>query len=406
MNRGNGGFIGILKEPTTTSGSGVYGLYEQQENALANIWPNKFIPNAPTIGTATQTSSTSATVTFTAPAYNGNDTITQYIATSSPGGVIGTLNQAGSGTITVNGLSQGTPYTFTVVAVNSIGQSIPSGPSNQITTPISINVEYLVVAGGGGGGAGQGGGGGAGGYRTSTLSATPGTPYTVTVGGGGQGGTIFQQNRLAAPGSPSVFASITGNGGGGGGNDDGTGPSGATGQPGGSGGGGGAGGGPFPGGPGNQGNPGGNGGNNLSGGGGGGAGGGGSPAPNGVTGGAGGIGAPNSITGSAVYYAGGGGGCGNSTGGAGTPTTGGGGSSNGGDPSNGNPGTVNTGGGGGASRGSVGVAGTGGPGVVIIAYPTAHNALSSINPGLSYDQPSRPGFRVYRFTGGTGPIQW
>jgi hypothetical protein len=25
---------------------------------------------------------------------------------------------------------------------------------------------------------------------------------------------------------------------------------------------------------------------------------------------------------------------------------------------------------------------------------------------LSYDQPTRAGYRVYRFTGGTGTIQW
>jgi hypothetical protein len=47
-------------------------------------------------------------------------------------------------------------------------------------------VEYLVVAGGGGGGESSAGGGGAGGFRTGTgHPVTPGTPYTITVGGGG-----------------------------------------------------------------------------------------------------------------------------------------------------------------------------------------------------------------------------
>jgi hypothetical protein len=32
--------------------------------------------------------------------------------------------------------------------------------------------------------------------------------------------------------------------------------------------------------------------------------------------------------------------------------------------------------------------------------------LASISGGLSYDQPSRTGYRVYRFTGGTGTISW
>ena len=88
MNRGNGGFIGILKEPTTSSASGVSSLYEQQENKLANIWPGT-VPNAPTIGTATATGSGSATVTFTAPSYNGGATITSYTAVSSPGNITG-----------------------------------------------------------------------------------------------------------------------------------------------------------------------------------------------------------------------------------------------------------------------------------------------------------------------------
>jgi hypothetical protein len=44
--------------------------------------------------------------------------------------------------------------------------------------------------------------------------------------------------------------------------------------------------------------------------------------------------------------------------------------------------------------------------VVIIAYPDSSAALSSISGGLSYTQPTRTGYRVYRFTGGTGTISW
>ena len=92
------------------------------------------VPNAPTIGTATATGSTTATITFTAPAFDGNSTITSYTATSSPGGITGTLSQAGSGTITVSGLTPSTSYTFTVTATNAIGTSDPSSASNSITT--------------------------------------------------------------------------------------------------------------------------------------------------------------------------------------------------------------------------------------------------------------------------------
>ena len=91
-------------------------------------------PGAPTIGTATQTGSSTATVVFTQPVSNGGSTITSYTATSSPSGITGTLSQAGSGTITVSGLDALTAYTFTVTATNSAGTSSASGSSNSITT--------------------------------------------------------------------------------------------------------------------------------------------------------------------------------------------------------------------------------------------------------------------------------
>ena len=51
-------------------------------------------PDAPTIRSCTNLHS-QATVSFTAPSSNGGSTITSYTATSSPGGISGTLNQAG-----------------------------------------------------------------------------------------------------------------------------------------------------------------------------------------------------------------------------------------------------------------------------------------------------------------------
>ncbi|MEI6680734.1 MAG: FISUMP domain-containing protein [Mariniphaga sp.] len=91
-------------------------------------------PDAPTIGTATVSGvSGTATVTFTAPASNGGAAITSYTATSSPGSLTATLSQAGSGTITFTGLTNGTAYTFTVTATNSVGTGAASDPSNSVT---------------------------------------------------------------------------------------------------------------------------------------------------------------------------------------------------------------------------------------------------------------------------------
>jgi len=105
----------------------------------------------------------------------------------------------------------------------------------------SIQVEYLVIAGGGGGGLAnvglnQGGGaGGAGGYLAATdLFLSLGTSYTVTVGAGGNG--TASSAAVGSNGSNSVFSTITSTGGGGGGSNS---PSG--GSSGGSGGGGGLG---------------------------------------------------------------------------------------------------------------------------------------------------------------------
>jgi alpha-tubulin suppressor-like RCC1 family protein len=120
------------------TGTNSYGNSSANSNATANI--SAIAPDAPTIGTATVTGSTTATVSFTAPASDGGATITTYTATSSPGGITGTLNQAGSGTITVSGLSASTSYTFTVTATNSAGTSAASAASNSITTPLAGNI--------------------------------------------------------------------------------------------------------------------------------------------------------------------------------------------------------------------------------------------------------------------------
>lgn len=91
-------------------------------------------PMPPTIGTATATGATTATVAYTAPDDDGDATITSYVATATPGGQTGALATATSGTITVSGLSPSTTYTFAVQAVNSAGSSGPSWASNSITT--------------------------------------------------------------------------------------------------------------------------------------------------------------------------------------------------------------------------------------------------------------------------------
>jgi hypothetical protein len=86
-------------------------------------------PGAPTIGTATA-GNAGATVSFSVPANNGGAAITGYTVTASPGGLAAT----GTGSpITVAGLANGTAYTFTVKATNSVGTGPSSAASNAVT---------------------------------------------------------------------------------------------------------------------------------------------------------------------------------------------------------------------------------------------------------------------------------
>ena len=101
------------------------------------------VPNAPTGAMATS-GNASATVSFVPPSFNGHAAITSYTVTSSPGNI--TAMGAGS-PITVTGLTNGTAYTFTVTAANSVGTSVSSAPSNSVT-PYGTNVITFPSLGG------------------------------------------------------------------------------------------------------------------------------------------------------------------------------------------------------------------------------------------------------------------
>ena len=82
----------------------------------------------------------------------------------------------------------------------------------------NISATVLVVAGGGGGGgngadSNPGGAGGAGGLLYGSLILSPGTAYSITVGGGGAAGSGGSATN-GVNGSNSVFDSATAVGGG------------------------------------------------------------------------------------------------------------------------------------------------------------------------------------------------
>lgn len=96
------------------------------------------LPDSPNIGTASATSSTSASVSYTAPSWTGGRTITRYTAISTVGNISGYVNTAASGTISVTGLQSNSSYSFQVFATTVQGNSSLSSASNTITTNAGV----------------------------------------------------------------------------------------------------------------------------------------------------------------------------------------------------------------------------------------------------------------------------
>jgi hypothetical protein len=408
-----------------------YDIKVTNPSNLFGIIPDALYVNASPVWTTTSgslgTFNEQVSVSVSATATDSDSTITYALASGSilPSGI--TLNSS-TGLIsgTLPNITADTTYTFTINASDGLNSVVPRTFS--ITSLAITTAEVLVVAGGGGGSSIIGGGGGAGGViSNSSLSLRVGIPLTVTVGAGGRGAfgyTGGKDTEAGYPGYDSVLGSLTAIGGGGTLGWDTTSLPVLSGnrtwnKDGGSGGGGSGSSGNISGftgnntggvGTTNQGFAGGNGADPYGAGGGGAGEVGHSQSVHGNLNGGNGV--QSSITGAATYYGGGGGGGRRLSGGGNGPSSGGAGGggmgmSGSAFDSNQN-GTANTGGGGGGGNfNSVGPGsqsgGNGGSGVVIIAYPNTEPVLT-ISNGLTYDQPTRAGYRVYRFTAGTGTV--
>ena len=379
---------------TLTASDGSNPAVSRQFSILVNAAP-VWVTSAGTLGTFNE----GASITLSAlSATDSSDTVTYALASGSslPSGV--TLN-SNSGVIsgTLPDIATDTTYTFTINALDGVN-TIPRTFSISSNANVAIPSEVLLVAGGGaGGGFSYGGGGGAGGlvyYDATNLMKF--SSYTLSVGSGGSQNSARSPQTSTNGGSTSFTGLTTAIGGGTGGGDDYdglTGGSSGGNSDGGSNGSGGSTVAPTSG----QGFSGGRATDGNGAAGGGGAGGAGSNSPSLGGNRNGGPGLQYSITGTATYYAGGGGGSTREGG-----TNGSGGSGIGGSGVEGGTGTAgsaNTGSGGGG--GSTG--GAGGSGVIIVAYPNTFPAL--VIPGtLTYNQPTRAGYRVYRFTAGSGTV--
>jgi hypothetical protein len=122
-------FRGLLDGAKTVSLGGTFGI----SPFPLPTGPSATVPDSPTSVSAVG-GNTQATVSFTAPVNDGGFAITGYTVTSDPDGITAS---GSSSPIIVTGLTNGTSYTFTVIATNSIGNSAPSDPSSAVT-PISV----------------------------------------------------------------------------------------------------------------------------------------------------------------------------------------------------------------------------------------------------------------------------
>ncbi len=94
------------------------------------VTPMATVPSAP-LNPAAVAGNAEAFISFSAPLTNGGSLITLYTATSTPGGMTGSVS--GFGVITVTGLTNATAYTFTVTATNAIG----TGPASVATASVT-----------------------------------------------------------------------------------------------------------------------------------------------------------------------------------------------------------------------------------------------------------------------------
>jgi hypothetical protein len=153
--------------------------------------PSASVPGAPTIGAATAADST-ASVTWTPPAFNGGIAITAYTVTA----VDAAGNPAGTGTVTggttsatLTGLTNGQTYRLSVTATNFFG----TGPSSALSNPVTVSAPATVTA------------------PTATLSvpsgpvSTTAVPVTLSWTGVNTIGYELQQSLNGAP-----FADIAG----------------------------------------------------------------------------------------------------------------------------------------------------------------------------------------------------
>ena len=124
--------------PYTGSASGIWNMKDIRNALMGSNWPiGVSIPRVLSVRGAAGFESASISCTV----INGGYPITEYTVTSIPESITAT---GSSLPIIVTGLTNGTEYTFTVVATNEIGDSLPSAESNPVTPTDNPYISWLL----------------------------------------------------------------------------------------------------------------------------------------------------------------------------------------------------------------------------------------------------------------------
>jgi hypothetical protein len=114
----------------------------QEFRRIPNALPSVFPPAVVTGLSVATSQSGQLVISWSAPSDNGGSAVTGYILT----GTNGTSNNAATSPVTISGLEDGNPYTFSVAAVNAIGTGLfssvvgtsvnspPAAPTNVVAT--------------------------------------------------------------------------------------------------------------------------------------------------------------------------------------------------------------------------------------------------------------------------------
>jgi subtilisin family serine protease len=120
------------------TGYGLLDAYELLAGEDYRIPGQLYPPKAPGLGTVTA-GNASATVAWTAPSSDGNSAVKSYLVRAYKGTTLArSVTVAAPATsATVTGLVNGTAYSVTVAAINTVGTSVAS-PASSVFTPLTV----------------------------------------------------------------------------------------------------------------------------------------------------------------------------------------------------------------------------------------------------------------------------